>query len=131
MEAAELRIGNYVMDGLGDFAYQKIRSIQPHYSNQVTIDYNGVDVLDRKLSEIKPIELTSVWLVKLGATKEDEYYIIEGFKIFWSDNDGHKSFYHINSDTITHFDSVHHLQNYYYFMTFQDGNGEELTIKEL
>ena len=64
MDFKELRIGNYVTDGL--YEYVTIGGIHPHSSNEITICINGCDYGDRVLKEIEPILTSKEWLVKVG-----------------------------------------------------------------
>lgn len=76
-------------------------------------------VYNFKPEECSPIDISPDILSKAGFKKELEHWIKDGVKIY---NDGEK-FYHMSECFLTHFDSVHHLQNWYYFNTM-----EELTI---
>lgn len=107
MKAKELRIGNLVLKegvihpiGFYDF--------ENGGANFVVDDY-------------QPIPLTEEWLLKFGFEKNEEEIIFEGLKLWWSDNDGMKSYYHINSELLIYIDHVHQLQNLYFALT-----GEEL-----
>lgn len=127
VKANELRIGNW-------FRFHKDSPMPFDEYEALEIYSDGVRYLGKDFKSlycyIEGIPLTDEWFVKFGFEKSKEYYDFEGFKVFWADHDGIKTFYHINSDTVTHFDHVHHLQNYVFFMTLLDGEGTELTIKE-
>ena len=127
----QLRVGNLVIHpnrfGEGDYV-TKVQELS--VSRGIRIGHN---LQSSTWSNVKPIKLTLDWVLKLGFEKcidtergGMDVYDYEGFML-WDNEDG--KFYHINDESVTHFDTVHHLQNYYFFMTLIDGKGEELEVK--
>lgn len=85
----------------------------------------GIHLVDEGKMEFEPIPLTEGWLKAFGFEKinspsNGEHWNLDGVKI-WQDE---QSFYHINSENCTHFDSVHSLQNWYFAIS-----DEELILK--
>lgn len=112
VDAKELRIGNWVEYPL--IGKQKIES--------------GADIDMAHDNAAQPIPISSdileasKWLVE---DKENSTcYSYDGFKVWAVDNEGVKQWYHLNSETLTFFDYIHQIQNYFYAIT----EGEEVNI---
>lgn len=116
MKASELRIGNYV--------YRQ--------SSKLIIDKSSVYQIENVnlQSSLKydPIPLTKQWILDLGFKKiiESQYtlntYEFYGFQIWDKFNDFSDVVY-LTSQGETHLETVHHLQNLFFFL-----KGEELTV---
>ena len=125
MQAAELRIGNWVM---GNAPYKvDINSIATH----AIYEKNGEDYC-------KPIPLTEEWLLKFGFAKEEstsyKYYSNDNvrfcFEVMFTNNGFWVIIERMQSTDRTrmnmgHYNYVHQLQNLYFALT-----GTELTIKK-
>ena len=117
MTNQELRIGNYVLTGVGE---EKIYEI---YTHKVLVG-NDMSASTVKYFEIDPIPLSEEWLLKLGFQSnpyEDRYELgdidvecdkTKGFTDLWLA--GHP-----------HIKYVHQLQNLYWCLC-----GEELTTNQ-
>tara|TARA_B100002049_G_C15736186_1_gene232538 strand:+ start:74 stop:493 length:420 start_codon:yes stop_codon:yes gene_type:complete len=134
MKAQELRIGNYVginktalhFDGCNsENAYFEIEELKKD-----VVQFKGFHV-GEYYKDLKPIQLTEEWLLKLGFEKikyykfslDEGYIIIEVEDENWEDlcldvfiqtADMIKPFY------ITYLEHVHHLQNLYHALTGQE-----------
>lgn len=119
--ANDLRLGNLVFNNRinQNMVVTSLTHDQLLKSNGVEEWY--IDMENER--DISPIPLSPEILEKAGFEKTEdkkgECWDLEGFRL-WHDG---KGFYHINSETLTHFDYLHHLQNYYHSMCL-----EELTI---
>lgn len=118
MKPQDLRLGNWVvLDWTGD---------KHPFNEEVQIsNFVVLKEFEDGQRQYSGIVLTEEWLKKFGFEKIDspqngEHWNFEGVKI-WQDE---QSFYHINSETCTHFDCVHSLQNWYFAVT-----EEELKLK--
>ena len=111
MEATELRIGNWILNGIGEKFQANGETIGNFMAGQMV------------LGNFNPIPLTEEWLLKLGFRKmvtQDKHptFLREG--IHW--NDG--IIYVSQLGFLNHIKSVHQLQNLYHALT-----GKELTLK--
>jgi len=106
MKASELRIGNWVNDGDGDFTV-----------NRITLAH-----VEKFPDKFKPIPLTEEWLVKFGFKKIGVNYELNEFVIFTDRKGRLKYRSHPYDVPLYH---VHQLQNLYFAL-----RPEELTIKE-
>ena len=107
MKASELRIGNWINDGDGDF----------------TVCRKTLAHVEKFPNKFKPIPLTEEWLVKFGfeKIKENTYSApVVSFLIYTNQKKYAVSFWQGNE-----LEHVHQLQNLYFALV-----GEELTIKE-
>jgi hypothetical protein len=121
MKANELRIGNLV-DYMG--IEKPIAMIGV---DSVMLFQKNFDVIQSRLTEIKPIPLTEEWLLKLGAKKFDAGFVIDRFRLLYRSEYGY--YYVINKYTNEYFSKVefvHEWQNLFFAM-----NNQELTINEL
>lgn len=129
LTAEQIRIGNTVL--YNDIIYN-IWSIgnnstpkrQSYYVDldceEKDIHLKGIDV-----DEIKPIELTEEWLLKMGFQANGKFYTINVFEKderFDIDLKGWIGFNNMVAEC--NINTVHKLQNLYHALT-----GEELTIK--
>lgn len=123
IEAQQLRIGNWVQSSPQEprHIFGIIKQIN---TPEIIIEFSERGDLI-SLPEIcyYGIPLSEEILIKCGFKKEEDCYNNEGVKI-WADAGA--NFYHINSEMLTHLDSLHQLQNWYYFNV-----GEELEINNL
>ncbi len=112
MKATELRIGNWINDGDGDF----------------TVSRKTLAHVETFPNKFKPIPLTEEWLVKLGFEKDEMgYYYIDDEIYSFVDRE-QKGFMLVIAYVEykeTYIKHVHQLQNLYFALI-----GEELTIKE-
>ena len=115
MKANELRIGNWVDNGVGD-----------NYIIDTSwfMDILNFAQVNNLSTDLKPIPLTEEWLIKFGG----DCTIMEGYPVYFL-NPFSIEFYELecvfhigNSSTTIKY--VHQLQNIYFALT-----GEELTIK--
>ena len=116
MEARELRIGNYIINGIGEV----------FEANGETI--NSFRVGQSLLGIFKPIPLTEEWLIKFGFIQygdEGEYFKHKKLFAFEFLNQGIEFKVYFSDVVFTHVKHVHQLQNLYFSLT-----GKELTIKE-
>jgi hypothetical protein len=119
----EVRIGNNI------FLNGKIIEVDHAIVSDLQFIEDGIKMkcLDSMIFEPIPISSNileaSKWLVE--HKEKNTCYSYDGFKIWVVDNEGINQFYHLNSETLTFFDYVHQIQNYYYAIS----EGEELEIK--
>lgn len=118
MTNKDLRIDNLVQDQKGNLL--KVVNITDRGFGCYVINRDEFPLPDGWKAE--PIPLTEEWMDRFGFEKQEEYYNLEGLKV-WDDGEG--NFYHINSETLTHLYFVHKLQNWYYAVV-----EEELTLKD-
>jgi hypothetical protein len=126
IKANDLRLGNWVNRKYWNpepnnerFSYDAVRVgiIKPMTANLIL---KGKSIIAKyPIEDLQPITLTPELLEKSGFEKENDYWNLEGFKI-WHDG---KGFYHINSELLVHIDYLHQLQNLFYSLT-----GTELEI---
>lgn len=120
MEANELRLGNYVFDGLGNLTEVTAKMIvEQHQSDIASCIY------------LQPIPLTEQWLIDFGFEKvnsSSELHLKKGFFHWYSSTKSIVLEFDsgINGDCYDFFlddncDKVHQLQNLYFSLT-----GEEL-----
>lgn len=126
IEASELRIGNWIKNGIGEDFKANAQTICYFYESQST------------LGAFSPIPLTEEWLERFGLTKK---IMPDSTPHYTNDNvdfepgvspDGKGGFMYcilVDSSTetwqyITHVQYVHQLQNLYFALT-----GEELELK--
>lgn len=112
MEAKNLRLGNYVMNGDDIGRVERLSIIRISTSSP----HVGV--------EISPIKLTEEWLLKFGLEK---YAILSELQVWWL-HDGYRFLYQMgdnyhNGQLGIQVKYVHQLQNLYFALT-----GKELTI---
>lgn len=137
IDPKELRIGNLVKcskDAL--FNHSNKRAIcqlssiaYPSFCDVRLVDLKGIYIMD-KHDRLEHIPLTEEWMVKFGFELEKEcLFNFKGFRVWVTDDEsGDIGFYHINSETLRYFGSVHQLQNYYFALT---GKELEINKKEL
>ena len=119
MEPNELRIGNYVSQG------NKQGSVKAIYPKTVLIDFgNKEEVCDAE--DLKPIPITEKWLLdfwfEIELTQVSTEFYIENFSIHQLIE---REDFGVNVNGIdVMFNSVHHLQNFYFAVT-----GRELVGK--
>jgi hypothetical protein len=129
MTANELRIGNYVTDGLFQYSVVGINfdesiwgSIDKvvNHKKAETEDYYKLGDYHLSIENVQPIPLTEEWLVKFKwqLVRGGNYYINSYFSL------SSKCLYYCNDFTGVTIESVHQLQNLYIALT-----GEELTLK--
>lgn len=128
IEPRELRIGNLL---LNDGCQCEVMHIYGGGYTHCTLKTKQGNEINAYYKLINPIPLTENWLLKFGFEADGVCWNKKGFKIWISSDEDNDvlNFYHLNDETLTHFNSVHHLQNYYFFMTLMDNKGEELEVK--
>jgi hypothetical protein len=121
IDGRDLRIGNWIL-------FNKTEILAPSDPQPVTgVTRYGVFTIYRSslaFEKIFPIPLTPEVLLACGFEfdYESESWINElGIRLWSSEKDGSKNFYHINSELLVNLDYIHQLQNFYYCCT-----GEEL-----
>jgi hypothetical protein len=107
IKAKELRIGNWVQGHNGDYWC-------------VTIDM--LTHIAKGRAECHPIPLSPEVLTACGFIWDGECWNFDGFRIWDSAtaNAAKSEYYHINSETLTNFDFLHHLQNYYHAVSTEE-----------
>lgn len=121
IDKMELRLGNWVYYNLwGDgkaMDWLKISGITK-YGIESDITSNST-VSGVPFDKLLPVPLTPERLINYGFEKEYESneYNKDGVKL-WSKDEG--GFYHINNELLTHIDTVHILQNWYYFNVLEE-----------
>lgn len=111
MNPHELRLGNYIL-GISN---------TPEVIELITKDEVDTDKHDAlPINQIEPIELTEVWLKKLGFKENSFSHVWENKRIGVFDCEIVKI---VNSDIEFLIKYVHQLQNLFYFI-----EGEELTV---
>ena len=120
MEAKELRIGNYVLTGVG------VEVVYELYNHKLAVS-NGNTGSTVRYSEIEPIPITKDWLLKFGfekVMKKHNYttYKLDGIKVAI-----YPTFISVRNVPVDYkyFSHIHHLQNLYNSLT-----GKELKIKK-
>lgn len=119
MKAQELRLGNYVNCIVSENDHSRIVGItEEHpYIDEITFYYLVWE-------EIEPIELTTDWLIYLGAGKYFDCFIIGGFTLTWKE----LGYWYVSDGAgnyITKIDYVHELQNLAYIL-----RDKELTLNK-
>lgn len=135
MEASELRIGNYIEQGIVKAI--KIEGVVTNYHYIAVPELmHGIGAMKAQLVETifsfedcKPTPLTEEWLLKFGFDKKEGFELkINQFDLIWF----YKGKYYLcpyeacneNQCVELQIKYVHQLQNLYFALT-----GEELTIK--
>lgn len=114
MKHNDIRCGNYVFD--------------TQYGVAVVVNSDiicEIEEIHKKFFEgefqhpYKDLPLTEDWIYQFGFSYDEakQCWVKDGFKIWGDDENG---YYHINSETLTYFSSVHHLQNYYKAITTKE-----------
>lgn len=128
VQANDLRVGNWILDMEdGRIIPKQVKGVcfasekkkYDGFTAPFIQIFNGTTLIDEDC--IQPIPLTEEILAKIGFTNPDEqlgYWEYDGIEL-WKDETG---FYNINSSLINHIDSVHKLQNWYYFNTDEELN---------
>ena len=133
MKAEELRLGNLVIDPLGEkYNYNGVSRVIKIYDNTFDtkdIEYGGGHINAK--SVMKPIKLTPEWLVRMGfelheydnEVEFNEWILSDdSFMIMYIKKVNQYEIYYNDSPNIKY---VHQLQNLYRALT-----GKELTIKQ-
>jgi hypothetical protein len=105
IDIKELRIGNWIMDKKPFQVYaETFADIESTYTN------------------FQPIPLSPEVLTACGFIWDGECWSFDGFRIWDSAtaNAAKSEYYHINSETLTNFDFLHHLQNYYHAVSTEE-----------
>lgn len=134
----DLRIGNLILFNDDNNTACTIESIKRDFDDEpysVEIKFKDGMFSDVNIEDIKPIALTSEWLLNLGFTfseafKDHFYKHIEGQKLFSVFPFSTKPFCRITEGDFAVYNMpcrfIHQLQNLYFALT-----GKELTVKEI
>lgn len=128
----QLRVGNFIGSDLKADPQNFFTVLEVGDTMKVCDGaYSLKDIDERRMltnfidvSNFEGIPLSEDWLIKFGFTKEKQFWSFEGFKVWESETNGKTHFYHINSEIIIYFETVHKLQNVYFSIT-----DEELLMK--
>lgn len=115
----ELRIGNYIQD----YDKTKILVVENIDSTLKYKELNGTESSSNHITNLKPIEISEDWLIKIGYEKTGSFYRISKsrFAEVYVSSEGIDVCVH--SVTLDHIQYVHQLQNLYFSLT-----GRELTV---
>lgn len=116
MKASDLMLGNYAYDTKKKTVFEMCPEI-----------LSDIDIINDRFVEGEyplpyvHIAITTEWLEKFGFEEKVDgdvmYWEKNGVKI-WDSAD--EEFYHINSETLIHFDNVSQLQNFYKAITNEE-----------
>ena len=123
----ELRVGNIVSVNNGfEMLVHSIFSNDTVYLDFIPPLINEADVWEEDFKDVCPVEITEEWLLKFGATKEQDYFIYGRFKLIY--NNTYKFWNVLNREFgdgyLTKIEYVHEWQNFVFVM-----DGEELKLK--
>lgn len=128
MKASELRIGNYILDHLGNVC--TVELIERHGGIHVSsLKYSLGDGMNNISEGFNPIPITEDWMAGFGMTKDNGRYGLGDYGVLSLYNDKpiiHITLYGPNDiyDGEAPCEYVHQLQNLYHALT-----GNELEMK--
>jgi hypothetical protein len=120
MKTQELRIGN-ILKGETREGSVLVANVHEILECEVSLIFEG-RVHRFTHDRIEPIPLTPEILTACGFIWDGECWNFDGFRIWDSAtaNAAKSEYYHINSETLTNFDFLHHLQNYYHAVSTEE-----------